>query len=745
MRVKTVAVALAATISISAGDRVRLPDPSTGVVEGKKAVAIWPADYGDGSRPPEPISPAGCSAHFVSGSDLNDEVTRPCGQWLRLKPGHYKVWAEGDSYISPTYWTLQYGDDPFDGKGLVAVIPAVPAGTVRLERALSGTDIGLRLLSLNAQPLPGSHRAFDRRVTPPASSSKMPIGKILAGLFDRRTGDAVALSRPFMVKSKEVSVVNPVRPASGSDVLVVLRKPIAAHEAKPSLTLNVDGSSSRVPDVVFHAADALFAVWYGVTGRSARLTTQSDRLVMPAVDLRLQPNRVVTYRGSLNVLPKLGVSINVPEGAFKTLSIEVRRLANRAEPVARANVRPHAQHQFEFVPAEPLVVTFKGDELEWEEAIDLSNGIDRDMTFDLDPITVTGTVYLGGEPAVAEVTFELDRKVQAKLLTGADGRYEAILWRTGLYDATVKLSGDPGQPFVDPVVDIEDDRTLDFRLPANRIVATIIDAVTTRPIPRATVGVNSQYEDSVRATIAIGARYETDDAGKLVLPRLRPGPTEIVAGAEGYEESEPQRFTIEPDTSAKEIVVALRPRDVSARITILLPDGRPALGAEACAFTGPTFQRAGCHSVTSTEGTLDAPGVSGNDGLMIVRHLAAGTLAVALDQLPDTLRLPPPAPDALVIHTERSTGETIPFALLTIWINGFRLTDVAAAYATWNISALTDSGGRWVARNLPASPVRVLATKRVSPVQIASGSYDSLATAVQSPWPAGTVPVRAVE
>src|SRR6185295_16213790 len=215
-------------------------------------------------------------------------IEEPCGTWLRPQSGAYKVWLEGPDYVSPFPRILNYGDEPFSGRGSEAVMPVVDSGRVSLPKEIPLPDgTGLRVLSLNGMFHGTRQRVFDRRPVDPHSPTAMPVGGVIGGIFDRATGDAVALSRRVEVARGKVVPITPVRPATGSDVLLVLQPPLDVQAKTFDLTLLDGENRKRSPDVFLHASDAIYAVWYGASGRTAHITADSDAYAFQALSLTL--------------------------------------------------------------------------------------------------------------------------------------------------------------------------------------------------------------------------------------------------------------------------------------------------------------------------------------------------------------------------------------------------------------------------------------------------------------------------
>lgn len=715
-------------MSLPAGPQsgpIQLPDPSTGVIDGRDAALVWPARYRD-STTYELLPVAGCGAHFVPSTNLSAELTHPCGKWLNPEPGKYKVWLQGKDFISPFPLVLNAVNGS-TGRGYSMVAPVVPSGLVALSNDVRlGSGEGLRLLSLKAQFFDDWGRAFDRRVADPRQPAAMPAGSALAGIFDQKTGDAIALSRPVVVAANQTAVAKPAPPERESDVLIVLQKPLAPKRETLRVSLKADAGPRR-PDVLLHASDAVFAAWYGVGGSTATVTVDADALTLAPVALRLVPKRITTYRGALQAKPRLKVSVLAPQDVFGKMRVTVGAAGDR-EPIRAMDVVP-GTNEVEALPPQRLRVTLAADQWTFVQDVDLTDGLDGEVTFVLEPIIARGTVYLAKEPAPARIAFEYGGRDLTKVESGDDGRYEALFWQSGMYAAKVTLLDDAAAPFIDPAVDLERTRTLDFHLPANRIVARVFNRSTGLPIASATIGVVSEATHDEVGAMTLGHRYTTDDTGMLVLPRLRPGHARIEASAPGFAPSEPQEIDVEEATK-RELSFALEAVRMT-RVQVVLPSGAPAAGAEALAVE-PVSGRVIWRGSAAPSGDLEIGSRRPNE-VVIIRHPQASARALPANAIGETIQLAPADLTPVVVRSTNTSGEPVRFALLSVWIDGLRFTDFAAAFATWSTVSMTDADGVWSGRNLPAAPIRVLATRHVTPAQLAAGAYDSLAQTVPYP------------
>lgn len=735
-----VCVLLATTVFVAAQSGLHLPDPRTGVIDGRTAVLVWPARYSTADKY-EFLSREGCTAHFVLATKPDAEELRPCGQWTRLQSGTYKVWLENNDAVSPFPWVLRYADEPFTGQGVMGLLPVVPAGIVKF-----GTDINaerplsVRVLSLNTQFFGKRQRLFDRRSAAIDAELRVPAGQALAGLFDRTTGDALALSPPFMVKAGSTAIANPKPPRANADVLAVLERPLAERSKSVALSLGTE-MKSRSPDVFVEGSDAVIAVWYDVKGTSATLSVQSDELQLKPTDLTLRRGRVTTYRGKLIPLPKLRVSLTAPENMFSKMNIAVRR-SDDGSWSRRVDAVPNSTQMIENVPTAPLEVTLTADDWTFVENRDFTDGIDHDVDFTLRPITVVGDLYLGENLARGRIKFGAGLRTVVSTHSDDSGHYEAIFWQPGLFTATIALDGDPAQPYID-FAEVTDGRQLDFRIPDNHVSVVVVDAGSGHGVPSATVMLRNEWQDADRGDMTIGHRYSTGENGVVVLPRLRSGGASIAATATGYETSEPQRIEINASTR-HELRIALRQMTGTRRIQIFQPDGRPAASAEAAVLAAGEMQNILSTSSADAEGRLELTGLE-RASLVIIRHASGAAFVEEPSKIAETVRLAPAATDPLILRAKDVASAPVRSALVTVWFGAHRLTDVALSYATWNAVAMTGADGTWVGRNLPATATRILATRRVSPAQIRTGAYDTLATMSPYPWNGTAVSIKVTQ
>jgi hypothetical protein len=724
-------------------------DVTQGQIDGQAAVSFWAVRGFDGETP---LAVEGCSAHLQReepGADELAETVIDCGVWTVPPAGRYRYWIEAPGLVSPAMNVFRFKPAPFRGKGTAAVRPVVPAGRVAVAKGspwagrLRARELWLRLLAVDSHNQGGSPLPeLTRTVTGDATLAgvPMPVGGVVAGIWDPRAGEYVALARPIEVAASGLTVVDPRPPEAASDLLAVieLARPATTFDeaavelgavASPDL-----GGPARPPDLTVASVYRVFAVWYGVPERRVSLAAESPGGFLPTTEIPLRAGRVESYRGALRHKPGLTVHLEVP-GGFEPppgSAIVVSRLPDRLE-VGRRPVDPR-RTEYRFGPLKPerLEVVLDMPPVRTVRPADLSDGDDGEVTFELQPIRVAGTVYRGKRPSPATVTFRRgmeDDRYAVSAEADEDGDYELVLFRPARYDIYVALEGREGPPFISLKEPIEGDTLLDLYIPDNALRVRVVDEATGEGVGGATVMLVG-HSRSFRLD-------ETDAEGVALLPPQPPGPLRLVAAAEGYEEGPGVETIVGPEDRSREIRLPVRKTGAVPAVRLLLPGGAPAAGAEAWAVAAP-----GPDAAALWRGTADARGVlklprSVDGALLLVRHPGAGGGARRID-LPEREGAEPvpwtlaPRAPTLAIQVERAEGEPAPWARLAVWVDGQPLTGTPLR---WLLGAdMADSRGSWLATNLPAAPVDLVAWEAGSPDPPMGPSTRAMAMTVPFPW-----------
>lgn len=699
------------TVQALAAQRVPAPpDPATGEIDGKRAVLVWP---GDGQV-------TGCEATLVPENDPDAEDHYPCGEWFIPPFGKYKAWIEGPSSISPAPAKLSYLSGQFTGQGLMAVFETTSAGEIGLRTRWPGTS--LRVLNLDSFAS-GAFLApaFDRRARGDGIGPvKVPTGRVLAGVFDPKSGDAVALARPVQVVAGGMAYAEPALPARGTDVLVMLNRPHLRDRPDAesvTLKLDVDGQS-RPPAVIADSSDRVYAVWYAVEGRRARVIADGRELAFSGREFPLFPRRVITVREQLRALPRLRVEIapgtDLPQGA----SVQVKRFSGETlldvpleDPVVDLG----------HLPAEPVDVLLLSPDLELRQRADLSDGRDDTVHFQLQSLTIHGRLTRGERGATGKITFTLKTRRPLDVSTQDDGTYTAKLWAAGLYRIVATASG--AQPFQVGMRELVSDTELNIELPRANVVIEVIDEKKKTGVADASIVATTTHAPSRTQ------RVTTDVRGTAALPPIEPGATQLLFEAANYlsrervlqvaDSDEPQHFTVE-----------LTPVDASDRITLRLSDGTPAVAAQLMLMDAGTMMRALWSGQSDASGEVAVPRIAGT--ILLVRHARAGSIPVIVSDGLE-LRLPAPAPP-LAVRFVNASAMPARYAGIILWTSGIRVFGGALSFL-YAVPNATNVDGVWRANNLPQAPLRILAVTPQAGNSAAPVSLDALAVTIAYPWP----------
>jgi hypothetical protein len=581
----------------------------------------------------------------------------------------------------------------------------------------------LRLLSIEARN-PWADRIFDRRVSARDARTpvQMPEGRVVVGRFDRKTNDAIALAKPVEIRAGKTALVWPEAPAD-SDVLLILTKPPELQLAKPipaRLAID-DGTSKRAPDVLLNGFDRIIAIWYGVAARRATISFQSESAHWPSTDVTLNRGKVTTLRSRVEPLPKVSVFINAPPEATlpEDFSLDLRRVSD-VEPFRTLAVRAGV-HELIGAPAALLRLTLNLGPWRMIRDVDLSSGEDATVTFDIEPISVSGTVYFGDARAEAEIAFLNDGDDWLAVRTNERGDYETTFWWPRVHVARITIAGTKLPPYTEAFIEIFESGKVDFHVPRTDYLVRVRDASTGRGVAGARVTAGNVWTDTTSRGRQAAQRVITDDEGIAILPPLQNGELIVSVHSERHVPQEPLRVQV--DDRHHELDIVLQPLRTATSLRLLLPNGAPATLAEAWAFDHamqPIWRGA-----ADANGTLDIPDVAMRSRLLLRHPRAASTLrSLPADEYDITWMLESPA-EPLTVFADGH-------GLIALWLDGVKLSGPPLAFASWSVAA-ADANGLWIGRNLPPKSTQLLI---LPPAAYASNAYDSVAQRVEYPWPA---------
>ena len=722
---------LAVTLSSisAAAEKAPAPPPAeSGVIDSQSAIMLWPDDG-------KPLT--GCEAHLMPLDHQDIEYRYGCGEWF-LPParGSYKMWAERADRIThiQTIFTYQGGSSPRGGT--IVHLPLGPAGEIALSAPRSnGLSLHAANLDTYLAGTPVISQEFDRRTKAnEVRNVRMPVGRILAGLFDVGTNEAVAVARPATLIEGRVLYVNPQPPAKGADVFAVLQRPRLRTTVKDDpVEVKLEyGGSSRPPDVMADDAGGIVAVWYAIPAGPAKLRADSDHLQFSR-EIVLREQRVTTVRGVIQKLPSVRVTVKSPIETLPEMHVSVLDGANRS--IREAPVHDLGA-KLEGVPAAAARVRLESAEFSVEQPLDLSSGADAEVIFTLSPFTVQGTLYRGEDRASGEIEFQARGK--ARLASAAeDGHYTVALWSPAYYLVRVRS---PDIPQTTVRVHLFDHaEVFDIRLPGTRCTAVLRSKATGRPASGTKLVIMNKYTIEDGQEVTDREEAVSDSNGVATLPPLHPGSAEITVWAHKEFRQYQHTFSVLGTTQEQTFTVDLESADAQRKVTVRWPDGTPAAGVDLVLWNPQTPLAFLWRGSSDPAGEAALPAASG--AFLLARHPRASAIARAPEtDEPAEVRLTP-ATVPLFVKCVRIGASAVPVEI-ALWIDGVRLMGAAVAFMSGTGFA---TNGAWSATSLPTTAdLRILAFHpRLEPAVLA-GQYDALATRIAVPQ-SDTLSLRVVE
>jgi len=733
-----------------------LLDPSTGEIDGKIAVAVYPVTYVD-SRVDQFLDPQGFEAHLTPEDDPEVELVFPCGSWFQPPARkRYRVWIEGNGQMSPYSSKLIYGGGLFQGRGLPAALPVVAAGRVVVPAGIGeSSHLELRLIRA-VDHLEGHLARWElsrrRRTDEIGEGILMPHGPAIGGLWDRRRQTYVALSRPFEVKAG-ASVEAPLElPIDVAHLVVQVKRRVGAS--------TIDGydvqmrlaraGTETAPDVKVSTATTVYAFWYDLDPGPAVLAADSPDDFLDRQSLDLLPGEIERITGSLRARPGLDVQIDLPAAMEdEDLSLEVLSVPD--ESVIATQALAHNMRTVRFDKLSPglFKVVLKTSVGSFSRQVDLSEGEDGFLLLEPALIVVSGTVYRGTDGHPAQLEFHTVRRTTAEARADDLGAYQVMLIEP-LRSVSIKLASTDEAPFFEFFPNaISETQELDFRVPAGRFSVKVFNALSGEAIPGAQIllrnlfaarGGDEEESGAIRpqSDMTVAQEVKTDDSGVALLPPLRSGSVELLALADGYAKmDEPVSAAIIDPDKDQTFEVPLRPMGSTVALRLTLPDGTAAADAEIL-----LVQDLGGSEVHSgradVEGVVEVPGES-QGAILLARHPAAGFLVRLWTPIEGEeevhLQLSPRADHPLHVVVKDPSGEdAVPRAELAVWVNGHRLSGRILAWLA-DARPSADANGIWRGYNFPRGEVSVLAWRQVVRGQAYAGVLDGLAVDIEFPWP----------
>lgn len=671
--------------------------------------------------------PPGCETHVVEQAT---EAVAPCGSPLSISAQPAWGWIETPTSMTPFRTDISGGGD-------IAVSGLVPAGIVTFSPGHKlGAGERIRLISLvPPHEGPSLRSLFVRDITSLDARPRMPAGRAVALLIDSKSR-CVAVSPPIVINLGMETSVWPASPANAVVVAWLSRPRVTEREEQDRVTIRaVDETGPHEPDAIVNSADAVFAVWYDLDGKSVRLLVDSE-------ELRIERDTVDTARGSvtmtekpLQLLPALTVAIgSLPSEAASVASpmtLTLAQVKEEQDVIRKIIVEPGKSYTIESLPAALLTLDLRIGNFLLQKRVDLTSGIDATSRIPLEPLLVSGTVYYGDTPTRAVVRFQ-QKGEPLSVETDDRGTYEVTLWQPHRYVVETVLARNPTQAPFSQLVQINDSTTLDIRIPENALRARIFDTADGKPLEHAEILIHNRWSDELGPHAMVATVLANSEI--TALPPQRIGTSEVRVRAAGYADGGPITVNVDGSVRDRLIEIPMTRSTETSDLVIQLDGLAPAVGAEVAAWSGDQLLWRG----TADEvGRLAVP-ESIAQTRIVIRHPSGASVVAVLGMSTgaQTISLAPAAPPLAVKVVHKDGTPVGPAAAkLSLWlVGGVRLSGPEAGFATWSFGA-TAPDGTLVARGLLAKRLRLFATRKASAAQIQSGTFDGLATSVPYPWP----------
>ena len=659
-------------------------------------------------------------AVFAVSTDGRAARVASCGVPFEVRDIRHRYFLERGAWMTPSAIRAE----ELIASGAEASFDLVSAGRVRL---VSGSPA---LLLYYPQLLGGrEYRPSLIRAINPGEEVLMPAhgGNATVAIRTGAGGKASAISKPFSAHRDRTTAINLEPPASGADLLFRFdwdRLQPADSDRDVSFVLS-SGDDKRAPDVLLREPGGGIAIWYGAPEGDPTLEVESNEWYAAATPVALRNGSVVDIRSRLRRLPDAIVTVRLLQGEIAEstpLELTVHPAGRRNEILRKSPIELDHPMRLEALPPDPLEMILHIGESRVYRTVDLTDGADADVRWDLRPTVVTGRVTHGGDPAEAIVSFS-----DAPFRTDLTGRYRATVWWTGRHLVQTKLLDSERPVAFAESVKVEGDLEHDIDVPRNHWSVIVTDAVTGEPVRAERAHAQNRY----RTGGSVMAPLVVDEEGKADLPALREGTVSVLVAADGYE---PWKLVDIPVDVEEKVLEARLVRSSGVALRLILPDGRPAAGALAEAMRGRSRVWAG---TADGNGRLHLSEELAN-AVLTIRHPDGGMMARAWSgEEGGAWQLPPAAPPLSVL-VRNGDGTPAEAASIIVWIDGSRFGYHNSPPRTAPVSR---EGGVWTATNLPPTPLRLLAISRWSSLDVEDPTADGLAVTIPYPWPAEPVVV----
>ena len=670
---------------------------------------------------------AGC-AIVRAAAERGPEERRDCAAPRPAGRGLFFEWLEAPGAISlfpalveagrPEPSPLLYGP-----AGRAIIKTADPTATVEF----------LQLDSYRASRTPRPD--FRRRASAAdaASGVALPAGMVAAIL---RSPRGALLARPARLEAGAALELTPAAPGAGrADLLLLLprtrsfRSYDRDHEVAPWLRRG--NGEPRRPDQLVQSGDRVIAFFYDLPAGEWQAGASSAAYALAERPLELRAGQATVASFDLTPLPRLSARLAMPPGLRQSpLRIEAYELASGAKLAEIDGIDPRAESvNLGFQPPVEVDLHLYAEPWLFKAQADLRPQLDAEALFAPRPIAVSGNITRDEQPFETYITFSPGGTERPDATpTDAGGRYEMVLYRSGLFPVIVETGADKPAFLREVVVPDVPEAVFDFEVPANEVHVAVLDAESQEPVPMPDIQVEVQGE-----TRPVTIRFVAGEDGRLELPPLPSGVLTISASAEGYLRSPPQAYDVAHLGREHELRILLEKGIEPKPLAFRRPDGQPATGIEVRAQYALDDSLPAFEAFTDERGEIEVPAQV--DAMTLLWRDPGGRLASGfITYLSENPRLTEPveltAASQLVARIVDRGGQPAAEAPLLLWAQSGELIE-GKSLEFLHGSAASDAAGYFRARGLPPAPLLLVAHRAGRK----HGDLEPLASRISWPWP----------
>ena len=597
-----------------------------------------------------------------------------------IPPGHFTIGVDSPTHVlldRPKY----ISDTAPGGPEKPLVLSVVVAAFVELGAGRHPQGKVLTVLDVD------SGLNFKQPIGAGRTSVQVPARRAVAAVF--RDAVLVELWRPLSPEPGQ-HLELPANPpmARGRGQLVVSLLFPTRQTPDGSRGLDVRWRSegrTQPPDLAVRSDPWRWTgFWFDLPAGEGAVEMDSKTWTLAQVAKVLVPDRGVGFANELKLIPRPRLrarfedSERLPAGEAEVELLDCRRLRRQSGPPQYSLCRQVSslkrsvgdEYVFEGLDPALYALRWKAGAFRDVFKVDMVDGKSKDVTMPVEIRLVRGFVLRERRPvAEARMTWRhLVTEFESSSVTGEEGRYEVLLAPSGEYG--VFIDG-PGFVRHLEALDVNEDREVDFVVPANRVEARVLDAERGEPIRGARVDWCLEVKGSKLRNRCEG--FPCDENGRVELPPSPPGEVTVTAAASGYRRSEERRMEITKDSVSASLEFRLV-KGVETRIRLVDANGAPAEGAWAVHPSAGRTEPAGASGEARFNGLV-------RPGDLLLATTAAGSIVLARFPGEDTpIRIGAPS-SPFTVRFRAPDGRPLPQVHVSYSLDGVEVPWVMATQA----------------------------------------------------------------